>query len=400
MTEVTSVNGQTGAVVLTPADVEAIPAADLGEASGVATLDVGGKLTGAQLPTAAVTESGEQTVTGGKTFNGGLISKGGVVVPVANDGNVSGTYAPNLEAGSVRKGTITGAVTLEAPTHWPTGSSEATIILTQNSEGGHSISVGGGIAASETPQWSTAPNAANIFTLWSPDGGTNVYLFVGPQGPEGKEGKEGPEGKEGKEGKAGQSSIESMTQVSFPYVCGNAAAVASFKFAEAWKTLFNLIVCPVKKKKLKVYLPTKKPGSGQHVRASVWDVGVTTAGSYTCLAAGALYEPLTENAWELVATLEKASGEWEPGELLMLGIGVDNTTTELYSQASGAALGNGALWLVPGASIAGASGLTNLRLLAAKTYTESGFKETLYKSLTEGSIGSQATPMVFAARWE
>lgn len=50
MTEVTSVNGQTGAVVLTPADVEAVPESSVGVAGGVATLGGTGKLPEGQLP--------------------------------------------------------------------------------------------------------------------------------------------------------------------------------------------------------------------------------------------------------------------------------------------------------------------------------------------------------------
>jgi hypothetical protein len=50
VTEVTSVNGQTGAVVLTAADVGAIPSSAAGEPNGVATLNSGKKLPEEQLP--------------------------------------------------------------------------------------------------------------------------------------------------------------------------------------------------------------------------------------------------------------------------------------------------------------------------------------------------------------
>ena len=50
MSEVSSVNGMTGAVVLTAADVEAVPTSAEGKPSGVATLDGSGVLAGAQLP--------------------------------------------------------------------------------------------------------------------------------------------------------------------------------------------------------------------------------------------------------------------------------------------------------------------------------------------------------------
>lgn len=51
---VTSVNGKTGVVTLAPADVGAVSASLLGANSGVATLDSGGKLLGAQVPAVAL----------------------------------------------------------------------------------------------------------------------------------------------------------------------------------------------------------------------------------------------------------------------------------------------------------------------------------------------------------
>jgi hypothetical protein len=57
VTEVTSVNGQTGAVVLTAADVGAIPSSAAGEPNGVATLNSGKKLPEEQLPNAVVSSS-------------------------------------------------------------------------------------------------------------------------------------------------------------------------------------------------------------------------------------------------------------------------------------------------------------------------------------------------------
>lgn len=53
---VTSVNGKTGVVTLTPGDVGAVATSLLGANSGVATLDSGGKLLGAQVPALAITD--------------------------------------------------------------------------------------------------------------------------------------------------------------------------------------------------------------------------------------------------------------------------------------------------------------------------------------------------------
>ncbi len=80
MSEVTSVNGQTGAVVLTPADVEAVPDSSLGVAGGVATLGGSGKLPEAQLPSSVVSGSAGATHTpaeqGNAQANIGVVSEG------------------------------------------------------------------------------------------------------------------------------------------------------------------------------------------------------------------------------------------------------------------------------------------------------------------------------------
>jgi hypothetical protein len=59
MTEVTSVNGKTGAVVLTAVDVEAIPASAEGEPNGVATLNASGALPEGQLPSSVVSSNAD-----------------------------------------------------------------------------------------------------------------------------------------------------------------------------------------------------------------------------------------------------------------------------------------------------------------------------------------------------
>jgi hypothetical protein len=57
MSEVTSVNGQTGAVVLTAADVDAVAESEAGQPNGVATLEGSGRLPEAQLPTSVAGKS-------------------------------------------------------------------------------------------------------------------------------------------------------------------------------------------------------------------------------------------------------------------------------------------------------------------------------------------------------
>ncbi len=62
MSEVTSVNGKIGAVTLAASDVGAVPTSEVGQPNGVASLNSGGELPEAQLPSSVV--SGSQT--GGK----------------------------------------------------------------------------------------------------------------------------------------------------------------------------------------------------------------------------------------------------------------------------------------------------------------------------------------------
>ncbi len=57
MSEVTSVNGKTGAVTLAASDVGAVPTSEVGQPNGVASLNSGGKLPEAQLPSSVVASS-------------------------------------------------------------------------------------------------------------------------------------------------------------------------------------------------------------------------------------------------------------------------------------------------------------------------------------------------------
>jgi Pectate lyase superfamily protein len=57
MSEVTSVNGKTGAVVLKAAEVEAVATSEVGQPSGVASLNGSGELPEAQLPSSVVNSS-------------------------------------------------------------------------------------------------------------------------------------------------------------------------------------------------------------------------------------------------------------------------------------------------------------------------------------------------------
>jgi hypothetical protein len=70
MSEVTSVNGMTGTVVLTAADVEAVPTSAEGQPSGVATLNGSGVLEEAQLPSSVASGSVVGAGYNGLVWNG------------------------------------------------------------------------------------------------------------------------------------------------------------------------------------------------------------------------------------------------------------------------------------------------------------------------------------------
>ncbi len=79
MSEVISVNGKTGAVVLKAAEVEAVATSEVGQPSGVASLNGSGKLPEAQLPSSVVSNSatkspGEVPVWNGTEWTYGMLS--------------------------------------------------------------------------------------------------------------------------------------------------------------------------------------------------------------------------------------------------------------------------------------------------------------------------------------
>jgi hypothetical protein len=168
MSEVTSVNGHTGVVVLTAADVEAVPTSAEGKPSGVATLDGSGVLHEAQLPTSVVSSS------------------------LTLLGEVEGNVTPNLSEGRVFAMTAKGNVTIKKPTGWPPGAIYAELVITQDATGGRTITLEGVVWENGTaPAFTTTPNAVNRIPIGSDDGGTTWYA-VGPQvGPTGATGPEG-----------------------------------------------------------------------------------------------------------------------------------------------------------------------------------------------------------------
>jgi hypothetical protein len=100
---VVSVNGKTGAVILTPVDVGAVPAASVGVASGVAGLDVDAKVPATQLP---------DSVQGAMKFQGTW--------------NASTNYPPIPPASAANQGwyfriNTTGSSNIDGISDWKTG---------------------------------------------------------------------------------------------------------------------------------------------------------------------------------------------------------------------------------------------------------------------------------------
>jgi hypothetical protein len=90
MSEVTSVNSKTGAVVLKAADVEGVPTSEIGQPSGVASLDGSGKLPEAQLTSSVVSSSA--------AFAGGQIETNARAFGVKREGEAHDDYSAMQQA--------------------------------------------------------------------------------------------------------------------------------------------------------------------------------------------------------------------------------------------------------------------------------------------------------------
>jgi hypothetical protein len=112
MSEVTSVNGQTGAVVLTATDVGAVPTSAEGQPSGVATLDGSGVLHEAQLPGSVANSSQEDGLA---QLKAGLRSVVNITDP--KYGCVADSGVTNNRAGIEKA--IEDARTLRVPVYAP-----------------------------------------------------------------------------------------------------------------------------------------------------------------------------------------------------------------------------------------------------------------------------------------
>jgi hypothetical protein len=368
VSEVTSVNGKAGAVVLAAADLEAVPESAVGQPGGVATLNGSGTLTEAQLPSSVVSSRPKslESVSGLKHVN-------------LAEGTPSYTTIP-LE--------LSGATEIE-PYNAPANGSPVQLIV--NSGTGFAFSLKGvsWIGAEPTEFASGVAGKEYLITIIPVEG--KLLAILG----KGEKGAPGVEGEKGARGEVGPSSSQAMTRTSTGYENIGNRTVSTFVPTQ-YTVYFRMEVVPVKCKKLKIY-----EGFGVvsgHVRAFVFDIGVAKASDYSCVAVSELYEPKTKEKQELIATLERKDGkEWEAGEVVMVGIGADNTTLTF---ASSTPLLKGAYAEYPGGEIVGTSGVTTATIISAHSYSEGAFKEASPKELGEGSIfGNTTVVLAHTCRW-
>jgi hypothetical protein len=349
MSEVTSVNGQTGAVVLTAADVGAVAGSEAGQPSGVATLDSGGHLSEAQLPSAVVTST------------------------TVNHGEAEGEQAPNLAEGRVHTYLAKGAFELKKPTNWPAGTTYVSVEVVQNSTGGHKITAPGLTwIGGPAPTFSEAPNAVNVIQLVSFDGGTHWF---GEAGPEGAKGEAGPEG---------AASVDYYLALVRPvWLIDSILPFEEATNATALKAYFNRVVIPKSGVLHDFAIPNGGVVNGNH-NVALFDTGQATTGKYTKLWESGSVAAAGEKKWQVVGSPGVAVTK---GEQLLLAIMNSGTTHK---------------WGISKASISGAiaelpenfvptTGGAKPKVLAQHLFTE-----LAYATITEAQLepGGQAIPTI------
>lgn len=368
------------------AEAESIPLAQKGAVSGVASLTAGS--IGAQPPAhhaSTHAEGGTDTLTVGDLPSSVESRR------LKALGNIAGSTSLNLAEGNFFTAKATGALTLKAPENAPAYPYIAQVLVNTGAAG-YALTFEGLSWIGTEPTFATGSEKEYLITIIAKEAG-KFLAVVG----KGETGAEGPTGGTGARGETGPSSIEAMARVSFPLVNGNPKVVATLTPTQ-WEVYYALVVCPVKAKELKVYMTF--PEVSGHVRTWAYDCGVAKAAVYSILAVSELFEPKTKEVPELIATLKrKDAKEWEPGELILLGVGADNTTIRLPEGTSNIAAAYAKL---PGAAINGASGLATVCLSGGKGFSETTFKEAAGpKELGEaGVLGITAIVLAFACRWE
>ncbi len=347
MTEVISVNGKTGAVVLAAADVEAVPASAAGAPNGVATLNSSGELPEAQLPSSVVGSRLKAL------------------------GEVSGVVKLNLAEGTTFTAKLTGATEFE-PTELPSFREASILWVSPN---GHTFSVKGISWIGSEPTFGTTGTYA--ITLFVLEG--KVYGLAGLEGPEGKAGNtvrsgegapgeglgvsgdyyinttahtiygpkvgsawgaatgmigpEGEKGKAGEKGATGPSSVESMLGVCFDPLNGPnlLVNVESTALTTAKRARFRMMVVPKEGKITKIWIRNGATVKGS-TRVGIFDTGQKAVGEYALIAQSAEVVQEGTNAWQLVSVPEHT---YSAGQVIMIGV-MNSTTEGTYGVAKGA----------------------------------------------------------------
>jgi hypothetical protein len=282
MSEVTSVNGQTGVVVLTAADVGAVAESEAGQPGGVATLNGSGKLSEAQLPSSVVTSS-EKAL-----------------------GNVSGVVQLDLSKASVFTATLTGPTEFEV-VNAPSRPMQFMLYVTQNATGGYTWSVKGIAWVGSEPVFKTTAKLQYVLALESLEGGVALYASAGLEGPKGERGAEGPKGEHGETGAKGESGTSSsaITPVLLPIVAGGSPqpyVLASIGTANRALAVRCIVPKTGKIKDISVWNGTVNNGN---TRIAVFDTGDAATGKYTLLKQSAAVAQSGENKWQSLGNLEE-----------------------------------------------------------------------------------------------
>lgn len=307
-------------------------------------------------------------------------------------GEVTGTVKINLS--EAFEGGVANYFTMKAIGNlviqlesWPSGVQEPTLEITEDATGGRTIEIVGAVGAPTAPVYNTEPNAINIIPLLSRNSGSNIWISTGPKGEIGATGAKGET----------TGSIEASVRASWPIFFGRPGPSAYTEVGKAFRFWWSLVVVPVKAKKLKLVWVAGETSKG-NVRAVILDTGHAVAGKYTPLAASALVEPAVKEKPAVLAELTRSSGEWEQGEVLMVGIGAENTAMKLPFGVTGA---TGSELLLPEAQeLAGIGTITAPTLSGFTNLTQAEFEAGSFAAIAEGAMSPSNAGITFTCRWE
>ncbi len=318
MTEVTSVNGKTGAVVLAAADVEAIAASQAGAANGVATLGASSLLPAAQLPSSAVTSALKAL------------------------GNVSGVVKLNLAEATVFTATLTGATEFEI-TNAPSRPIDITLLVTQDSTGGRSWLVKGLTWIGSESTFLTTKGLTYQLPMLALESGAQLYASAGLVGPEGPRGPEG----------AASEGVEAQLGIWLPIAFGQTVVPTTTAVsATALRAFFYLIFLPKNAELNVVRVYNGATASANH-NAAVY--GEAEGGEFPVL-------------WESGSVAASGASEWQTVGEPKLATKVTGRRLYLAIMNSGTTHTFG---VRPEAANTGAASLPKLpRLIGAHTFTE------------------------------